>query len=73
MADSTKEIARQIERLVSETQTTNKTLKRIERIADIRRFDDLEPPPLGVVIQNMKGCVCINLEDYRKMTETENK
>lgn len=69
MADSTKEIARQLERIVGETHETNRRLKRIEQIADLRRFDDLEPPPQGVVVQNMRGCVCINLKDYKELTK----
>ena len=69
MADGTKEIARQIERLVTEMHETNRRLKRIEQIVDIRRFDGLEPPPRKVVVQNMRGCVCVHQKDYEKLIE----
>ena len=69
MADGTKEIARQLERLVTEMHETNRRLKRIEQIVDIRRFDDLEPPPQKVVVQNMRGCVCVHQKDYEKLIE----
>lgn len=69
MADSTKEIVRQLERLVTEMHETNRRLKRIEQIVDVRRFDDLEPPPRKVVVQNMRGCVCVHQKDYEKLIE----
>lgn len=67
--DYTREIARQLERLVAEQHETNKRLKKIEEAIMVRNFDELVPPPKGSAVMNMNGVVCLGTADFKEMEQ----
>lgn len=64
MADYSREIARQLEKLVAEQHETNKRLKKIEDALIEKQFSDWVAPPRGSVYQNLKGCTMLNSIDF---------
>lgn len=65
--DYSRDIARQLEKLVAEQHETNKRLKKLEEAVMIRNFDELVPPPKGTAVMNMNGVVCISGADFKEM------
>lgn len=65
--DYTKDIARQLEKLVAESHETNRMLKRIASEMELKQFEDLDPPPKGTVVQNFRGATVMNTSDFEEM------
>lgn len=59
-----RDIERAITKLVGEVHQTNKNLNKINEALTLNKFDELDPPPLGMMLMNTKGCVCLNREDF---------
>lgn len=59
-----RDIERAITKLVSEVHQTNKNLNKINETLTLNKFDELDPPPIGMMVMNTKGCVCMSRDDF---------
>ena len=67
MADSNKEVCKWLERIADQARTQNKYLKQIAENMKMKQFDEFDPPAVGTAVQNMRGCVMMNLLDFEEL------
>lgn len=67
MADSNKEVCKWLERIADQLKSQNRLLKQIAENMEMKQFDEFDPPAVGTAVQNMKGCVMLNLMDFEEL------
>lgn len=67
MADSNKEVCKWLERIADQLKSQNKLLKQISEDMKMKQFDEFDPPAVGTAVQNMRGCVMMNLLDFEEL------
>jgi len=67
MADSNKEVCKWLERIADQLKSQNRLLKQIAENMKMKQFDEFDPPAVGTAVQNMRGCVMMNLIDFDEL------
>lgn len=67
MADSNKEVCKWLERIADQLKSQNRLLKQIAENMEMKQFDEFDPPAVGTAVQNMRGCVMLNLMDFEEL------
>lgn len=60
-------IAKNMDLLVREVREQNRVLRRIASALEQKQFDEFDAPPVGTAIQNMRGCVMLNVADFNEL------
>ena len=67
MADNAKEVVRALKDVAEEIHQLNRNVKAVAKALEQKQFDDWYPPELGTAVQNLKGCVMMNVSDFAEL------
>lgn len=73
MADINKEVCKWLERIADQLKSQNRLLKQVAENMQMKQFDEFDPPAVGTAVQNMRGCVMMNLMDFEELVRNSDE